>query len=153
MLNRSLPIDRIRREKSLDQVFEATDESLTATDWRSSRTVTNPNWMGLEWTDARPLTERGEIVESGPSVVRVWRPQENVDEWERELSLVGTTEAPRNRLFNVHQEYGDRYQFSVVEIDELSSDDIARSREMEEIRYDLVGAHYLVTGRPPIDQF
>lgn len=153
MLNRSLPIDRIRRKGTLDQVFKVADESFAVPDWRSSRTVTDPNWMGLEWTDARPLTERGEIDEFGPSVVRVWRPQGNVNKWERELSLVGTTEAPRNRLFNLHREYGDRYLFSVAELNELSSDDIARSREMEEIRYDLVGAHYLVTGRPPIDQF
>jgi len=44
-------------------------------------------------------------------------------------------------------------RFSVVNLDGLSSDAQRRSRELSEVRYDLIGAHFLATGTPPKEQF
>jgi len=49
--------------------------------------------------------------------------------------------------------YGSEAIFSVAELPSLSSEDVARSRELEEVRYDLLGAHYRATGQPPTYQF
>ena len=47
---------------------------------------------------------------------------------------------------------GDEVRFSVVRLGGLSPDAQRRSRELDEARYDLVGAHYLATGHPPGSQ-
>jgi len=62
---------------------------------------------------------------------------------------MGTTGAISSRLFELQNEYGDGVRFSVVNLDGLSSDAQRRSRELSEVRYDLIGAHFLATGTPP----
>jgi hypothetical protein len=44
-------------------------------------------------------------------------------------------------------------RFTIAELPDLSDEDVARSRELEEVRYDLVGAHYLTSGQPPENQY
>jgi len=58
---------------------------------------------------------------------------------------MGTTGAISSRLFELQNEYGDGVRFSVVNLDGLSSDAQRRSRELSEVRYDLIGAHFLAT--------
>ncbi|RLM53748.1 hypothetical protein DVK02_12960 [Halobellus sp. Atlit-31R] len=115
--------------------------------------VTSTDWMGHEWTEPRPLSDRGEITDVGTCVVRVWKPTENDVSREQLLTLIGTSETPISRLFSIQKKYESEMLFSVAEPVGLSSDELDRSRELEEVRYDLIGAHYIATGHPPRDQY
>lgn len=129
------------------------DESYRVPSWRNWRSVTDPEWLGLDWTAPRSLSERSSVEYSGACTFRVWEPQDETSEWKRVLTSVGTTESLYSRLFNLQREYGQGVTFSVAELSNLSRDDVARSRELKEVRYDLVGAHYLTTGQPPEDHY
>lgn len=120
--------------------------------WKRWRTVTSDNWLGLNWTHSRSLSNRTSVETHSTCAFRVWEPCEGGDCQQR-LSQLGTTGTVRTRLFNLTNKYGSEANFSIAELPSLSSEDVARSRELEEVRYDLLGAHYLATGQSPTDQF
>ena len=109
--------------------------------------------MGLEWTEPRPLADRATIEMPDACAFRVWTRQDNTLRWERRLTYIGTTETPTSRLFSLESTYGSEMLFSIAPLPDLSTESAERSRERSEIRYDLLGAHYLTTGHPPTDQF
>jgi hypothetical protein len=142
------PQDKLHRE--LKNVAERC--SYLVPSWQPWRDVTAPNWLGLEWTESRPLSERGVIDSSGVHAFRLWQ-EETEERWDRTVQEMGTTGSISSRLFKLQGEYGDDMRFSVVNLDGLSSDTHRRWRELSEVRHDLVGAHYLATGTPPKAQF
>ncbi|WP_336035958.1 hypothetical protein [Halobacterium yunchengense] len=127
--------------------------SYTVPSWRPWRDVTAPHWLGLDWTESRPLSERDVIDSSGVHAFRLWRGDQTGERWDRTVQEVGTTGSIASRLFTLQNEYGDDVRFSVATLEGLSTDNRRRSRELSEVRYDLVGAHYLATGNPPEAQF
>jgi hypothetical protein len=126
--------------------------SYTVPSWRPWRDVTAPRWLGLDWTESRPLSERNVIDTSGVHAFRLWEDQTG-ERWGRTLREVGTTGSISSRLFDLQSTYADEMRFSVVALEGLSTDAQRRSRELSEVRYDLVGAHYLATGYPPEAKF
>ena len=127
--------------------------SYTVPSWRPWRDATASNWLGLDWSEPRPLSERDTIDSSGVYAFRLWRAEQTGERWYRTVQEIGTTGAISSRLFNLQGKYGDEARFSVAGLDGLSSDPRHRSRELTEIRYDLIGGHYLATGTPPEAQF
>ncbi|WP_276302682.1 hypothetical protein [Halorussus lipolyticus] len=127
--------------------------SYTVPSWQPWRDVTTPNWLGLNWTENRPLFERDMIDSTGVHAFRLWREDQTGDRWSQTVQEMGTTGSISSRLFKLQNEYGDDVRFSVVALDGLSTDTQRRSRELREVRYDLIGAHYLATGTPPEAQF
>lgn len=127
--------------------------SYTVPSWRPWRDVTAQNWLGLDWTESRPLSERDMIDSSGIHAFRLWREDQAGERWSQTVQEMGTTGSISSRLFKLRNEYGDEVRFSVVALDKLSSDTQRRSRELNEVRLDLIGAHYLATGSPPKAQF
>lgn len=126
--------------------------SYTVPSWQPWRDVTAPHWLGLDWTESRPLSERGMINSSGVHAFRLWQDDAG-ERWGQAVQEMGTTGSISSRLFKLQNEYGDDMRFSVVSLDGLSSDTHRRSRELSEVRHDLVGAHYLATGISPKAQF
>lgn len=129
------------------------DRSYEVPSWRHWRDTTSTDWLGYDWTTPRPLADRSEIEASNGAAFRVWNRRSNSTGWGQVLAVVGTTDAVESRLFTLESEYGPDTTFSIAELPNLSDDDVARSREFEEVRYDLVGAQYLAAGHPPQDQF
>lgn len=127
--------------------------SYTVPSWQPWRDVTAPNWLGLNWTDTRPLSERDMIDSNGVHAFRLWRRDQTGERWSQTIQEMGTTGSISSRLFNLQNEYGDDVRFSVVALGGLSTDTQRRSRELSDVRHDLIGAHYLVTGIPPEAQF
>ncbi|WP_225336241.1 hypothetical protein [Halomicrobium urmianum] len=127
--------------------------SYTVPSWQPWRDVTAQHWLGLGWTESRPLSERDMIDSSGIHAFRLWRGDQMGERWSQTVQEVGTTGSISSRLFKLQNEYGDEVRFSVVALDRLSSDTYRRSRELNEVRLDLIGAHYLATGAPPSEQF
>jgi len=82
------------------------------------------------------------MIENGG--VHAFRRRENEtgERWNQTIQEMGTTGAISSRLFELQNEYGDGVRFSVVNLDGLSSDAQRRSRELSEVRYDLIGAHF-----------
>ncbi|NIC00237.1 hypothetical protein [Halobacterium sp. R2-5] len=127
--------------------------SYTVPLWQPWRNVTSQQWLGLNWSKSRPLSERDMIDSSGVHAFRVWREYETEDPWGQTVQEMGTTGSISSRLFKLQNEYYGDLRFSVVALDRLSSDTLRRSRELSEVRQDLIGAHYLATGTPPEGQF
>ena len=127
--------------------------SYTVPSWQPWRDVTAPNWLGLDWTEARPLSERDMIDSSGVHAFRLWWEDQSGERWCQTIQEMGTTGSISSRLFNLQNKYGDNVRFSVVALDGLSIDTQRRSRELSDVRHDLIGAHYLATGIPPKAQF
>lgn len=127
--------------------------SCTVPSWRPWRDVTAPHWLGLSWTESRPLSERDTIDSNGVHAFRLWREDQTGELWGQTAQEVGTTGSISSRLFKLQNEYGDDVRFSIVALDGLSSDTLRRSRELGEVRHDLIGAHYFATGNPPKAQF
>jgi len=155
MLNRN-PLTDQSSVSGIEEVREtiaSRDESYMVPSWKSWRSVTSSEWLGFDWTAPRPLSERAEVERSGPCVFRIWQSQSGSDPWCRTLVAIGTTESLRSRLFTLENQYSGETTFSVARLLDLSQVDTHRSRELEEVRYDLVGSHYLATGVPPRDQF
>jgi len=123
--------------------------SYTVPSWQPWRDVTAPNWLGLDWTEARPLSERDMIdSSSGVHAFRLWWEDQSGERWCQTIQEMGTTGSISSRLFNLQNKYGDNVRFSVVALDGLSIDTQRRSRELSDVRHDLIGAHYLATGIP-----
>ena len=137
--------------RELRDVAERSSYSVPS--WRPWRDVTAQHWLGLDWTESRPLSERDTIDSSGVHAFRVWREDETGERWSQTVHEMGTTGSISSRLFKLQNAYGDDVRFSVVALNGLSSDTQCRSRELGEVRYDLIGAHYLATGHPPKAQF
>lgn len=155
MLNRDpLPEETSRaHEEEWDQQPSLRDESYRVPSWRDWRAVTSPEWLGYDWTSPRSLADRSEVESSKACAFRVWEPQEETNRWKRVLTVTGTTESLLSRLYTLQKEYSPRMRFSVAELPDLSNENVDRSRELQEVRYDLVGAHYLTSGQPPQDQY
>lgn len=136
--------------RELREIAERASYSVPS--WQPWRDVTDPHWLGLDWTDSRPLSERGAVDSSGIHAFRLWR-KESGGSWDQALHEMGTTGSISSRLFKLQNEYGGDMRFSVVALNGLSSDTQHRSRELREARHDLIGAHYLATGNPPREQF
>jgi hypothetical protein len=133
--------------------FTLRDRSYDVPSWRHWRATTSTDWLGYDWTTPRSLADRSEVGISDSAAFRVWNRRSNSTPWGQVLTVVGTTDAVESRLFTLESEYGPDIRFSVAELSNLSDDDVARSREFEEVRYDLVGAQYLASGHPPRNQF
>ncbi len=149
-LNRE-PVEQVSRShnklhRELKDIAERS--SYTIPSWQPWRDVTAPNWLGLDWTESRLLSERDVIDSSGVYAFRLWQ-EETEEQWGQTVQEIGTTGSISSRLFKLQGEYGDDIRFSVVTLDGLSSNTQRRSRELREVRHDLVGAHYLATGTPP----
>lgn len=136
-----------------DGLAAGSDQFLPPLEWTAWRAVTSGDWMGLEWTDPLPLTERSDFDGVNHCIYRVWSENGHGSEWDRSLRYIGTTESPVARFFNLAQQYDSDTRISVAELNNMSTDDVERQREFEEAKYDLLGAHYLATGAPPKDQF
>jgi hypothetical protein len=153
MLNRDPLQEEITQEGGQGQQSSLRDKSYSVPSWRDWRAVTSLEWLGYDWTSPRPLSDRSEVESSKVCAFRVWKPQPKTSEWEQVLTVVGTTESLHSRLFTLLNKYGPDMRFSITELPDLRDEDVARSRELKEARYDLVGAHYLTSGQPPEDQY
>jgi len=155
MLNREPLINRsIAYQESYDgDNYPLQDQSYIIPSWQHWRATTSTDWLGYDWTTPRPLADRTEIRNSNGCAIRVWNEQSTATAWGQVLDVVGTTDAIQSRLFTLENKYSPDTMFSIAKLPELSEDDITRSREFEEVRYDLIGAQYLAAGHPPRDQF
>lgn len=153
-LNRD-PVEHVSgRHSKLQRELKdvAKRSSYTVPSWQPWRDVTGESWLGLNWTQGRPLSERDTIDSTGVHAFRLWR-EATEKRWSQTLQEIGTTGSISSRLFKLRNEVGDDIRFSVVDLEGLSTDTQRRSRELSEIRHDLIGAHYLATGVPPNSQF
>ncbi|UPV99966.1 hypothetical protein M0R88_15795 [Halorussus gelatinilyticus] len=145
----SSPHSELHRE--LRNIAERSSYSVPS--WQPWRDVTAPHWLGLSWTESRPLSERDKIDSTGVYAFRLWREDQTGERWGQTVQEMGTTGSISSRLFKLQNGYGDDMRFSVVALDGLSTDTQRRSRELREVRHDIIGAHYLATGTLPEAQF
>lgn len=137
----------------LPEQVMSTDDSLTVPKWRSWQTVTSPDWMGFDWTEPRPLSERAEVEDLSVCLWRIWEKESDSDERDPILTALGTSTTPVSRLFNLEKDHGSETKFSITDPRLSTTEERKRSRQLRDARYDLLGAHYLATREPPKNQF
>jgi predicted GIY-YIG superfamily endonuclease len=98
------------------------------------------DWMGLSWTEFEKLKTVG-LLPANPAVYKL------VDLANQELLYLGETDNLRSRL-NQHKKKFLKAAFSYVN---LSSEMLQYKRL--EIKNDLIGYHYYITGKSPIWRF
>jgi hypothetical protein len=153
MLNRN----PVREADSLGTLTNSSENgvgsSYAVPSWDSWRNVFDEYWMGLDWTDPRKLSRRTSIDTSRTYAYRTWGQEERSNSRTGKLTVVGTTEIPVSRLFDLQNKYDSDHFFSVAELSSLSDSTDEGEKQLREVKYDLIGAHYLATGSPPEDQY
>lgn len=152
-LNRTPLDDRSADDGSVSELETRSESNSYPTpSWQAWRATTSPRWMGLQWSSPRRLADRATVELPPACAVRVWSREGDAPHWGQTLTYLGTTETPASRLFSLESTYGKDSIFSIAALPDLAPRSRIRSRERSEVWYDLVGAHFLSAGCPPIDQ-
>lgn len=119
-------------------------------DWDRVENVTGTDWMGLEWSEPRLLDELRDTSLPEMGVYRTWYPDYPYGELSEErqpLLYVGKGNL-RSRLNARREADGTHAMFSFSP----PPKDVDSERKLREIEVELIGAHYVVSGIPPLNQ-
>lgn len=118
------------------------DQSVASLVW-TNRHPLDSDWMGLDWTEFSLLTNMATDV---PETNVIYRLAEQ--DADHQIQYVGTSMQFRSALTEHYQEYKENLRVSYVTCPEHSPD-----RAREELKFGLIGAHWLATANPPNEQF
>ncbi len=124
------------------QIEPNTQKGRGPVSWKNVESVTGINWMGISWSHPRQLKERLDHNYPNAGVYRIWRPNKE------SLSYIGETRSFQNRMRKHQKTFGGDALFSVA-----SPSGMDAKHRRTEVETDLIGAHYLVNGVPPLSQF
>jgi len=111
--------------------------------WINYENVLAPNWMGLNWSDNFYLHSQAQITTPEVGVYRIW-----IENEAPPLSYIGESKNISRRLYSHEKNFNETAIASYA-----TPPDINEKHKRTEIESDLLGAHYLVTGRPPYSQY
>lgn len=111
--------------------------------WENVDAVTDPNWMGLEWSEPYLLDNRLEPELPDNGVYRIWYESDAPP-----LAYIGETSAFTGRLRRHEDTFGSEALFSVAEADRVN-----KKHTRMEIETDLIGGHYMSVSESPLRQF
>ena len=122
-------------------------------DWESNESPTADDWMGMDWTKPRPLSEINEVdLPADFGVYRTWYQNRPVDFDSNPLAYIGEGDLI-NRLVEDDDsrlvENGSHVLFSIAEC----PPGVDSTRKRKEIETELIGAHQYVLGHPPLGQY
>jgi hypothetical protein len=111
-------------------------------EWVDPADVFGLEWMGLDWTTPDRLEDASSVIPSDSGVYRLW------DRAADSLTYVGESQNLRSRLYTHRRNRNVDLRFSYAILPDRSA-----SHELLEVETDLLGAHWLATGRTPVEQF
>lgn len=122
---------------NLDRALAENENSvLESLDWEKNSGFTDPDWMGLEWSEPRKLADRTEI-DSSKVVYRIWFPG-----YTPPLAYIGKSTNVANRLIKHEKKFGSSAKFSVAPLE-------SSRKDVEAV---LLAQHYLQTNTLPKGQ-
>lgn len=110
--------------------------------WENATEIQASDWMGLDWSGPFRLQNRLDATPPENGLYRIWYDGDD------QLAYVGESSNVPRRLYNHQQTFGDHALFAYTTDMAL---DAAHKRV--EIETDLIGAHHLACGEPPLAQF
>ena len=112
-------------------------------EWHRVEDFTDPEWMGLTWSEPSSLGDRLSVSPPTNGLYRIWYEGETPP-----LAYIGESSNVPSRLYSHEQTFGSDALFATVDRADL---DAAHKRK--EIETDLIGAHYLEFEQTPTAQF
>lgn len=92
---------------NLDRVLGQDENRLPSLDWDHTDITAN-DWMGLEWSESRPLKERT-TIDMSHAVYRIWFPM-----FTPPLAYIGKSTNVANRLIKHEKKFGSDALFTVA---------------------------------------
>lgn len=111
--------------------------------WENTEQLTSETWMGLEWSEPYRLRDRKEISAPEEGIYRIW-----YEGHAPPLAYIGESSNVSGRLYSHENNFGGDAFFSYIQRSDLDA-----QHKRREIETDLIGAHYLECGGPPLAQF
>jgi hypothetical protein len=111
-------------------------------DWESYDEPTAGDWMGLTWTDPKPLSEVDNEIPAEDGVYRIWNADSPLP-----LEYIGETANLRSRLRTHSRERDVDLLFAYA-----TPGSIDAKHKRLEAETDLLGAHWIAVRAPPSDQ-
>jgi hypothetical protein len=119
-----------------------TDSGIPPLDWDASEEPIADDWMGLHWSEERPLREVSSEIPSNDGVYRIWKAAEPTP-----LHYIGESANLRSRLRTHSKERNSDLRYSYA-----APGNIDQKHKRLEAETDLIGAHWLAVEEPPVDQ-
>lgn len=120
---------------NLDRVMERDANRFPELDWDAAD-ITAKDWMGLDWTDPRPLKDRTSI-DMSHAVYRIWFPS-----FTPPLAYIGKSTNVANRLIKHEKKFGKDALFTVAHC----------PRHLKDVEAALIAHHYQTTHTLPKGQ-
>ena len=111
-------------------------------EWHNPEGITDSDWMGLGWSEHRPLEEALVGVPSESGVYRLWDPDAVPP-----LEYVGESVSLDDRLGKHRRHRDGSLRFAYAVRPELEKPQLAQ------VESELLGAHWLATEQAPRDQY
>ena len=111
-------------------------------DWEISDDPIAPDWMGLDWSQPRPLAEVSSSIPAVDGVYRIWRSDVSTP-----LEYIGESANLRSRLRTHSRNRSDDLLYAYA-----APKSIDAKHKRLEAETDLIGAHWLEVGESPADQ-
>ncbi|MFC6954888.1 GIY-YIG nuclease family protein [Halorubellus litoreus] len=111
--------------------------------WTNATDVLAPDWMGLDWSNPRPLSDVTDTVPPAPGLYRIWNPNTAPP-----LEYIGQSVTLKNRLTTHRRNRDPTLHFSYTPRPENNE-----KFQLSQTESELIGAHWLATTHPPTDQF
>lgn len=111
-------------------------------EWQSYENPVVSDWMGLNWSEPKSLYEVSADIPASDGVYRIWDPVAP-----KPLEYIGESANLRSRLRTHGRERDDALHYTYA-----APSYIDAKHERLEAETDLIGAHWLAVGEPPIDQ-
>lgn len=111
-------------------------------DWKSYGKPTGRDWMGLNWSGSKPLTDVGTKIPAEDGVYRIWNSDSPLP-----LEYIGESANLRSRLRTHSRNRRDDLLYSYASPESLD----AKHKRLE-AETDLIGAHWITVKEPPSDQ-
>lgn len=111
--------------------------------WTDREEVLSTNWMGLEWTEPTRLGDVSTDVPADSGVYMIWDSDDPLP-----LEYIGQSANIRSRLRTHNRNRDSELHFRYGLLDGHD-----HQHERSEVETDLLGAHWLIVGSSPRDQF
>lgn len=110
--------------------------------WQNHVDPVASDWMGLDWSEQKSLTEVSADIPATDGVYRIWEPAAP-----KPLEYIGESANLRSRLRTHSRERDDSLYFTYA-----TPSYIDAKHERLEAETDLLGAHWIAVGESPSDQ-
>ena len=132
-----------RGSRSDDDTLRSFRRGVDPLSWKNAEDAIAPDWMGLDWSDPRPLEDALNDIPDTGGVYRIWD-----DDWYPPLEYIGESTSLKRRLRKHRRNRDGNLLFSFATLPELDE-----KFQLSQVESELLGAHWLAYELSPRDQY